>query len=108
MTTVSLVEDITANVVELPLELQREVLHFIQFLSFKLNNGGAAQSFDVTPEGIVAARRAAQIEENAKKPKSPIRNIIGMFDHLGVNITEEDMAEARHEMWGNFPREEPR
>ncbi len=137
MTTVNLVEDITLKVAELPLELQREVLHFVQFLSFKVGDSAAAQStkspetvtpdssktkapfrsvmgalarpgFDVTPEDLIDVRREMRVEENAKRPEPPIRNIIGMFDHLGINITEEDIAEARREMWGNFPREEPR
>lgn len=29
----------------------------------------------------------------------------GSLEHLGVHLTEEDIAEARREMWGNFPRE---
>ncbi len=30
---------------------------------------------------------------------------LGCLEHLGVEITEEDIDEARREMWGNFPRE---
>jgi hypothetical protein len=30
-----------------------------------------------------------------------------LWADLGVDITEEDIAEARREMWGNFPREFP-
>ena len=29
----------------------------------------------------------------------------GSLEHLGIYLAEEDIAEARHEMWGNFPRE---
>jgi len=29
---------------------------------------------------------------------------LGCLEHLGVEITEEDIAEARREMWGRFPR----
>lgn len=32
-------------------------------------------------------------------------NWFGALEHLGVEITENDIAEARQEMWGNFPRE---
>ncbi len=32
-------------------------------------------------------------------------NWFGALEHLGVEITEGDIAEARQEMWGNFPRE---
>lgn len=33
------------------------------------------------------------------------RNPIGLFAHLQIDISEDDIAEARHEMWGNFPRD---
>ncbi len=33
------------------------------------------------------------------------RHWFGALEHLGVEITEGDIAEARKEMWGNFPRE---
>jgi hypothetical protein len=31
---------------------------------------------------------------------------MGLFADLGVHISDEEIAEARHEMWGNFPRED--
>ena len=33
------------------------------------------------------------------------RNWFGALEHLGVEVTEGDIADARQEMWGNFPRE---
>ena len=33
------------------------------------------------------------------------RSLMGMFSHLNIHITEDDIAEARREMWGKFPRE---
>ncbi len=80
MVSTSIVDSMATKAAALPIEMQREILNFVEFLSLT---------------GI-------------EKPKPPIRNIIGIFDHLGINITEEDIAEARREMWGNFPREEPR
>ncbi|HVS80917.1 MAG TPA: hypothetical protein VHE60_04220 [Pyrinomonadaceae bacterium] len=38
--------------------------------------------------------------------KSPRRSLMGLFSDLNVHITEEDIEEARREMWGNFPRED--
>jgi hypothetical protein len=29
----------------------------------------------------------------------------GIWTDLNVNVTEEDIAEVRKEMWANFPRE---
>jgi len=40
--------------------------------------------------------------------KRPLRNPEGLWADLGVDITEEDIAEVRREMWGKFPREFPK
>jgi hypothetical protein len=40
-------------------------------------------------------------------PKQPRKSLEGALAHLGVKVTEEDIAEARREMWGNFPRQFP-
>ena len=37
-------------------------------------------------------------------PKPLRRSLNGLWSGLGISITEEDIAEARREMWGNFPR----
>ena len=60
----------------LPVEKQQEVLDFVEFLQQK-----------------VMAKR-------------PCRSVKGLWADLGVQITKEDIAEARREMWGNFPRED--
>ena len=60
---------------ELPLEKQQEVLDFTDYLHQKIT------------------------------PKRPLRSIKGLCADLKVDITAEDIAEARKEMWGNFPRE---
>jgi hypothetical protein len=38
-------------------------------------------------------------------PRRPLRSLRGLWADFGVDITEEDIAEARHEMWGKFPRD---
>ena len=38
----------------------------------------------------------------AKKPR---RSLLGLWADLNIHITEEDIAEAHREMWGNFPRD---
>jgi Protein of unknown function (DUF2281) len=60
----------------LPVEKQQEVLDFVEFLQ---------QKVDV---------------------KRPYRSVKGLWADFGVHITKEDIAEARREMWGNFPRED--
>jgi hypothetical protein len=57
----------------LPPEKQQEVLDFAEFL------------------------------EQKNTPKRARRSLLGLWADLGVKITEEDIAEARREMWGNFP-----
>lgn len=99
MTTVNLVEDITLKVAELPLELQREVLHFVQFLSFKVGDGIAAQSTK-SPETITP-------DSANSTTKAPFRSVMGALARPGFDVTPEDIAEVRREMWQNFPREEP-
>jgi hypothetical protein len=39
------------------------------------------------------------------KPKKPLRSLRGLWKDLDIHITEEDIAQARREMWGNFPRD---
>ena len=39
-------------------------------------------------------------------PKRPRRSMRGLCADLGVSISEEDISEARDEMWRNFPRED--
>lgn len=59
----------------LPPERQNEVLEFVDFLKQK--------------DG----------------PKKPRRSLRGLWKDLNIEITEEDIAQARREMWGNFPRD---
>jgi len=39
------------------------------------------------------------------EPKQPLRSLEGLWADLDIHLTEEDVAEARREMWGNFPRD---
>jgi hypothetical protein len=59
---------------ELPPEKQQEVLDFADFLHQKVI------------------------------PRRPLRSVKGLWADLDIDITEEDIAQARKEMWGNFPR----
>jgi hypothetical protein len=40
-------------------------------------------------------------------PTRPLKSLEGFWSEYDIEITEEDIAEARKEMWGNFPREFP-
>ena len=60
---------------QLPIDKQQELLNFAEFLYQK------------------------------NIPKSPLRSVRGLCADLAVDITEEDITQARQEMWGNFPRD---
>lgn len=59
---------------QLPVDKQQELLDFAEFLQQKVT------------------------------PKRRLRSLKGLWSYLKVDISEEDIAEARKEMWGNFPR----
>ena len=68
-------EQVLQKLRDLPHEKQKEVLDFVDSLK----------------------------EENG--PKQPRRSLLGLWADLNIHITEEDIAEARREIWGNFPRD---
>jgi len=47
----------------------------------------------------------AQFLEHKSASSRPLRSLKGLWADLGIQITEEDIAEVRREMWGNFPKE---
>jgi hypothetical protein len=59
----------------LPPDRQREVLEFVESLTPE--NGGSRR----------------------------LRSLEGFLEDLNVDITEDEIADARREMWGNFPRD---
>ena len=68
-------ETVLEKIKVLPMNRKQEVLDFVEFL-----------------------------EEKEAKPR-PRRSLYGVLADLDIKITEDDIAEARKEMWGNFPRE---
>ncbi len=68
-------ETVLEKVKVLPPNRKQEVLDFVEFL-----------------------------EEKETKPQ-PRRSLYGILADSDLKISEEDIAEARREMWRNFPRE---
>ncbi|MFN0101117.1 MAG: hypothetical protein ACKV2U_03385 [Bryobacteraceae bacterium] len=66
-------EAVIANLRQLPLDKQQEVLDFASFLK-------------------------------SKEPR-PLEILEGLWVGQGVDISEEDIAELRREMWAKFPRD---
>lgn len=44
------------------------------------------------------------LKREAGSEKS-LRSLEGFLEDLNIDITGDDIAQARREMWGNFPRE---
>jgi len=71
----SIEQQVLEKLRDLPPDKQQEVLDFLEFL--KQRNG----------------------------TKKPLRSLLGLWADLNFHVSEEDIAEARREMWGNFPRD---
>ncbi|NET61702.1 MAG: DUF2281 domain-containing protein [Symploca sp. SIO2E6] len=71
----SIEEAVLEKLRQLPLAKQQELLDFAEFLYQKI------------------------------MVKSSLSSVKGLCADLKVDITEEEIAEARKEMWGNFPRD---
>lgn len=67
-------KSVLEKLLKLPMDKQKEVLDFVETLEKKTHS------------------------------KSRRRSLKGLWADLGVQISLEDIAEARREMWGGFPR----
>lgn len=47
----------------------------------------------------------AFVNDLQKSPGEAEESLMGLFAHLNIKITDNEIAEARREMWGSFPRE---
>jgi hypothetical protein len=66
-------------------------------------------------EAVVAKLRELPVEKQqelldfanslAPTEKRPRQSLYGLWKDLNISISEEDIAEARKEMWGSFPGE---
>jgi hypothetical protein len=74
--TMTIEDSVIEKLRTLPPERKQQVLDFVEFL------------------------------EQKSAVKQPRRSVEGLWADLGVQITEEDINEARREMWGNFPRDD--
>jgi hypothetical protein len=72
----SIEKSVLEKLLKLPVDKQKEVLDFVESLEKK------------------AGQRRSR------------RSLKGLWADLEVNISADDIAEARREMWGGFPRED--
>jgi hypothetical protein len=47
----------------------------------------------------------AEFLEKKESPKLPRRNLRGALAHLGFDWTEQDLREARNEMWRGYTKD---
>ena len=60
---------------------------------------------ELTPEKQKAVLEFVESLRQNGAPTEPLKGFVGVLEHYNVQITEEDIAEARREMWGSFPRD---
>lgn len=72
----SLEESFLEKLRQLPADKQREAIDFVEHLHKKSLSSGAK------------------------------RSLKGLWSDLSLDLSEEDLEQARREMWGSFPREE--
>jgi hypothetical protein len=54
----------------------------------------------------VIARALPEVERELLEPARPLRSLRGLRKGLSFDISAEEIDEARHEAWSNFPRED--
>jgi hypothetical protein len=60
---------------------------------------------ELPPEKQQAVLKFVESLQQNGAPGKPLKDFEGLLESYNVQITEEDIAEARREMWGNFPRD---
>ena len=60
---------------------------------------------DLPPEKQMEVLDFVELLKEKDGPKKSLRSLLGLWGDLKIHITEEDIAQARREMWGNFPRD---
>ena len=73
----TIAEAVAKSVKSLPPEKQREVLDFVEFVK----------------------------NRSALRRRGALKSIRGLWKGMGIHVSEEDLRQARREMWGNFPRD---
>ena len=54
----------------------------------------------------VIARALPELERDLSGPKRPRKSLLGLLKDFGDAPCAEEIDQARHEVWKNFPRED--
>ncbi len=60
---------------------------------------------DLPPEKQKEVLDFVELLKDKNESKAPRHSLRGLWADLNFHVSEEDIAEARREMWGNFPRD---
>lgn len=63
-----------------------------------------ARQLSLAEKARLLAEISASLQYELNTSSQPARSLLGLRE--GVNISAEDIDQARDEMWGNFPRED--
>jgi hypothetical protein len=104
----SLEEAILEKVRALPPEKQEEVLKFAHFLSapgrktVDLDSEITRMAWELPEEQRAEFLKWAEYLKEGHETRTPLRSLEGLWADSGISISEEDVTEARREMWGRF------
>jgi hypothetical protein len=54
----------------------------------------------------VIAQVLPEVERDLQEPGHPLPSLRGLWQHLGFDISGEEIDKARREAWAGFPRED--
>ncbi|MGC1377004.1 MAG: hypothetical protein WA821_12305 [Anaerolineales bacterium] len=54
----------------------------------------------------VIAQALPEIEQSLAEKPQTLRSLCGPWKDLGPSVSEQDIDDARHEMWKDFPRKD--
>ena len=97
----SIEEVVLTKLRTLPTIEQRKVLEFVESLTQPNRNIDSAR--ELTNE-----INADQEIEARKRRTTKRKNPAGMFAHLGIHISAEEIDESRREMWGEYVESIPK
>lgn len=97
MTPTEIRQRLHQQIDQLPPDLLVLFADFLDFLKFKRAKATNSAQSETMPE--------MEVSEHVPSSQVPRRSIKGLWANFDVDITEEDIAVARQEMWGNFPRD---
>ena len=63
-----------------------------------------ARKLSAAEKALLLEEVASELKADLTNPRTPKKNVYGLL--AGLDISGEDIAEARRELWGNFPRED--